>query len=65
MKKINWNNKKYYSAMITYFGGQTRGYVVGVDYDGNPMEKLMQTIDSKNVCKVEMALIITEDDLIV
>lgn len=51
--------------MITYFGGQTRGYVVGVNHEEIPMEKLMQTIDSKNVCKIEMALIITEDDLIV
>lgn len=65
MKKINWNNKKYYSATVTYFGGQTRGYVVGVDYDENPMEKLMQNIDSKTVCKIELALIITEDDFIV
>lgn len=65
MKEIDWNNKEYYSAMITYFGGQTRGYVVGVNHEEIPMEKLMQTIDSKNVCKIEMALIITEDDLIV
>ena len=65
MKKVDWENKKCYSAIITYFGGQTRGYMICVNYGENPMEKLMQTIDSENVCKIELTLIITETDLIV
>lgn len=65
MNKLNWDSKMYYSAIITYFGGQTRGYTIGVDHEENPMEKLMQTIDLKNVCKIELTMIITENDMII